>query len=97
MDVYWALKNRKVKGALIDSYTVGSHQELFSDPSFRVNKIIPVRTEYGVVMAGDAIKLQKCFRNFLNEERVAVSNTIQNNVRPLTVSKECASFYYHHN
>ena len=74
-----------MKGALVDVYTVGSRQELFSDPSFRVNKIISVSSEYGVVMAGDAIKLQKCFRDFLKEERVAVYNHITSNVRPLTV------------
>ena len=74
-------------GALIDSYTVGSRMELFKDGGFRMSKMIDYPSAYGVVMAGYARKLQKCFREFLKEERASVFEIITDNVQGVTVIK----------
>ena len=84
-DLYQSLKDRRVDGALIDSYTVGSRKELFSDGVLRMTKIISYSSAYGVVMAGQARKLQKCFREFLREERVSVFQIITDNIQGVTV------------
>ncbi|XP_022795633.1 uncharacterized protein LOC111334203 [Stylophora pistillata] len=83
-DLYQSLKDRRVDGALIDSYTLGSRKELFSDGVLRMTKIISFSSAYGVVMAGYARKLQKCFRDFLKEERASVFQIITNNVQGVT-------------
>lgn len=72
-------------GTLIDSYTVGSRMELFRDGGLRMSKMIEYPSAYGVVMAGYAMKLQKCFREFLKEERASVFEIIRNNVQGVSV------------
>lgn len=86
IDVFFALKRRSVDGALIDAYTVGSRQDLFSDPAMIASKIINHQSSYGVVLAGDAQRLQRCFRNFLKEERAKVFHAITSNILPLQAS-----------
>ena len=74
-------------GALIDSYTVGSRMELFKEGGLRMSKMIDYPSAYGVVMSGNARKLQICFREFLKEERASVFEIITNNVQGVTVIK----------
>ena len=88
MDLYNSLKDRHVDGALIDSYTVGSRIELFSDGALRASRMVDYSSAYGVVMAGYARKLQKCFREFLKEEKASVFKIITNNVQGISVSFE---------
>ncbi|KAJ7390409.1 hypothetical protein OS493_025666 [Desmophyllum pertusum] len=83
-DLYKSLNDRHVDGALIDSYTVSSRKELFSDGKLRMSKMISYPSAYGVVMAGSARKLQKCFREFLKEERASVFKIITENVQGVT-------------
>ena len=59
--------------------------ELFSDGVLRVNKMIDYSSAYGVVMAGYARKLQKCFRGFLKEEKASVFEIITKNVQGISV------------
>ena len=73
-------------GILIDSYTVGSRKDLFSDGLSRVSKMIDYSSAYGIVMAGYAKKLQKCFQGFLKEEKAVVFEIITSNVQGITVS-----------
>ena len=95
MDLYNSLKDRDVDGALIDSYTVGSRIELFSDGALRSSRMVDYSSAYGVVMAGYARKLQKCFREFLKEEKASVFKIITNNVQGISVSFELWLFWYH--
>ncbi|XP_001623142.2 uncharacterized protein LOC5501884 isoform X2 [Nematostella vectensis] len=83
MDVYTALKRRSVQGALIDSYTVGSRQDLFGDQMFKISKIISHPSSYGVVLSGEAVKLRVCFASFMKEERAQVFKSITDNVKQL--------------
>ncbi|KAK3717533.1 hypothetical protein QZH41_013793, partial [Actinostola sp. cb2023] len=83
IDVYKALKRRNVDGVLIDAYSVGSRNDLFGDPEFRITKIISHSSSYGVVLAGKAKTLQICYRTFLKEERALVFAAITSNIHPL--------------
>ena len=85
MDLYQSIKDRHVDGALIDSYIVGSQISLFSDGT-RASKMIDYSSAYGVVMAGYAVKLQKCFREFVKAEKATVFKIITDNVQGISVS-----------
>ena len=61
--------------------------DLFRGGSLRMSKMIDYPSAYGVVMSGYARKLQKCFREFLKEERASVFKIITNNVQGVTVIK----------
>lgn len=88
-DVYTALKRRRVDGALVDSYSAGSRKDLFGDKELRITKLIRHSSVYGVVLAGNAKRLQSCYRAFLKEERVRVFDVITNNIEPVQVCKSC--------
>ena len=85
-DVYKGLKHRSVDGILVDAYSVGSRQDLFGDPELRVTKIISQSSAYGLVLAGKAQTLQKCYRKFLRDERARVFAAIENNIKPVKVT-----------
>ena len=63
-DMTNALKSRRVDGLVVDTYVAGAKKKLFSE-FFRIRKIFDRKFSYGVVLAGDAIKLQQCFKTFV--------------------------------
>lgn len=83
--MYRALKQRKVDGVLIDAYTAGSRKDLFGDKELRITKIISHSASYGVVLSGDAKRLQTCYRSYLKEERVRVFGVITKYIEQVEV------------
>ena len=88
--IYRALHERKVIGALIDTYSAGSSKDMFAEEHLRVNKILDYSSTYGVVMGKEARKLRLCFKDstqhaFANE----ISHHIQKNTEQLKVSMNC--------
>ncbi|XP_048579836.1 uncharacterized protein LOC116619170 isoform X2 [Nematostella vectensis] len=90
-DVYDALVSREVKGVLIDAYTVGSRKKLFDRRDLRINKLMDYKSAYGVVLGGEARKLQQCFQTYLGEQRSEVSGIIESNIQTIEVSTESLS------
>ena len=89
-DIYIALRERKVIGALIDTYSAGSSKDMFAKENLRVNKILDNSATYGVVMGKEARKLRICFKDytqhvFANE----ISHHIQKNTEQLKVIINC--------
>ena len=60
------MMRKEVKGALVDVLEAANRKDLF-DESFRVSKVLLSSTVYGIVLGGDARKLQKCFQTFIKE------------------------------
>ena len=79
-----ALKDRKVDGLVVDTYVAGARKELFSE-YFRVRKVFDHKSAYGVVLAGDAMKLQTCFTKYIKENRVMVFETLRRFVKAIEV------------
>lgn len=52
----------------MDAYVAGARKELFSE-YFRVRKVFYHKSAYGVVLAGNAMKLRTCFARFIKENR----------------------------
>jgi hypothetical protein len=80
-----ALNNHDVNGILVDTYAAGSRTDLFNDPSLRVAKVLDYKMAYGLVTAGHAIKLRRCFQDYLNVYKVDIFYSIVNNVRQVEV------------
>ena len=83
-DMVSALKEKEVDGLLIDTYVAGARKELFSE-YFRIRRIFDRKSAYGLVMAGDAMKLQKCFKKFISENRAMVYEEIRKVVETIEV------------
>jgi hypothetical protein len=84
-DIYNALTNGHVKGALVDAYVLGSRKDLFDNTRVRISKIYDYSSAYGVVLAGEAKKLQKCFREYVSENRKDIFQIIEGNVHMIEV------------
>ena len=85
-DIYTALHERHVIGALIDTYSAGSSKDMFEQEHLRVNKILDYSATYGVVMGKEARKLRSCFKDY-SEHALAskISHHIQQNTEQLKV------------
>ena len=73
--------NKEVEGALIDLYVVSTHKDLSSDPNLRVFKVYDYQKTYGVVLAGVAMKLEKCFLDFVKLNNGDISHKIEESVK----------------
>lgn len=86
-EVYDALTNREVKGMLIDAFTVGSKKDLFNRRDLRISKLLDYKAAYGVVLGGEAKKLQKCLQKYVSEQRSEISKIVERNVESIEVRR----------
>ena len=84
-DIYDSLSKRHVQGALVDAYVLGSRRDLFDKISVRINRIYDYSSAYGVVLAGEATKLQKCFREHVKAKQKEIFKIIEENVDMIEV------------
>ena len=81
------LKERELKGALIDTYVAGEMLELNS-PELRVNKIIDHNTYYGVVFGQGRLakkKFQECFEDYVLSNQADIFKTVKEKTTPMEV------------
>jgi len=86
-EVFDALTNREVKGMLIDAFTVGSQKHLFNRRDLRISKLLDYKAAYGVVLGGEAKKLQKCLQRYVAEQRSEISKIVETNVETIEVGR----------
>lgn len=80
-----ALRDREVKGALVDLYVLSSYKHLFDDPRFRIVRVYDYKASYGVVLAGHSMELQKCFTEYTKAHAESVFRRIEENIKILKV------------
>ncbi|XP_074627585.1 protein sidekick-like isoform X3 [Acropora palmata] len=85
-EITQALFNREVKGILVDAYSAGLRNDLFSRPEFRVNEIVDYKTAYGIVLSPNARPLRKCFQSYLTAQRAELFDMIKDKIRPIQTS-----------
>ena len=84
-EITQALLNREVKGILVDAYSAGLRNDLFSRPEFKVSEIVDYKTAYGIVLSPNAMPLRKCFNSYLTAQRAELFEMIKNKIRPIQV------------
>ena len=57
----------------MDALIAGSRGDLFNSSELRIYKTIEHSSVYGMVLAGDARKLQKCFADYMKENSAEIS------------------------
>lgn len=85
-EITQALLNREVKGILVDAYSAGLRNDLFSRPEFQVNEIVDYQTAYGIVLSPNAMPLRKCFQSYLTAQRAELFDMIKDKIRPIQTS-----------
>lgn len=91
--MYEALQNREVDGALVDALVAGSRGDLFSSSDLRILKTLHHSSVYGVVLAGDAKKLQNCFSDFMKENSAEISAHVASKTSVIRVQMLFFSFF----
>ena len=84
-EVYNALVSRQVKGVLVDTFSVGARKDLFDDEKIRISKILDYSYAFGVVLAGEATKLQPCLKRYVTYERARIFDIVNSNIRSIKV------------
>lgn len=73
-----ALKYGEVDGILVDLYTAHYRNDLFNVTWIVVSQIIPFKFTSGVVISGNAAKLEQHFRDYIgNKSTVVVTDVLQ--------------------
>lgn len=91
--MYEALQNREVDGALVDALVAGSRGDLFSSSDLRILKTLHHSSVYGVVLAGDARKLQNCFSDFTKENSAEISAHVASKTSVIRIQMLVFSFF----
>ena len=93
-DLHEALRSREVEGALVDALVAGSRGDLFNSSELRIYKTLHHSSVYGVVLAGHAKKLQKCFSNFLKENSAEVFAHVASKTKVIKVLMFPVYFFF---
>ncbi|XP_058947171.2 uncharacterized protein [Pocillopora verrucosa] len=83
-EAYKSLGQGEVNGLLLDAYIVGSHsiKDLF-DQQLRVKEVIKLPKGFGVVLSGEAMRLQKRVRDYIRNKAGLITKMIENSTTPL--------------
>ena len=80
-----ALEKNKVDGILVDLYLYSSNKDIFSHSAFRIMRVLDYKTTYGVVLAKDSMKLQRCINSFVQYNRGMIFDYVKNNIEVVEV------------
>ncbi|XP_068689573.1 uncharacterized protein [Montipora foliosa] len=83
-EVTEALLKREIQGILVDAYSAGLRNDLFS--KFEVSEIVDYKTAYGNVLSPRSTSLRKCFHRHLQSHRAELFKMIKSKVRPIQTS-----------
>jgi len=78
-----ALLAHEIDGALVDNFVITHSLNLIQDEPIRIERYIDHQITYGVVLAKNSSKLEKCFRQFLHNHPQEVFEIIAANLVPL--------------
>ena len=65
-DLVKALRNNRLDAIVMDVYVAAYRKDLLAGDWYRVSKIIKHSFTYGLLLAGDAVKLQHHFRDYVS-------------------------------
>lgn len=80
-----ALLAHEIDGALVDNFVITHSLNLIQEEPIRIERYIDHQITYGVVLAKNSSKLEKCFRQFLHNHPQEVFEIIAANLVPLKV------------
>ncbi|XP_068753167.1 uncharacterized protein [Montipora capricornis] len=83
MKLTQALLAHEIDGALVDNYVLTHSLNLIQEAPIRVERYVDHQITYGVVLAKNSSKLEKCVRKFLRNHPQEVFEIIASNLVPL--------------
>ena len=80
-----ALLAHEIDGALVDNYVLTHSLNLIQEAPIRIERYVDHQITYGMVLAKNSSKLEKCVRKFLRNHPQEVFEIIASNLVPLKV------------
>lgn len=86
-EVFQALMANKVKGILIDAYEAGSKTKTLSNPLLNTQKVFDYSSTYGVVLAGESVRLHQCSKEYIKANKMKITQQIAKYIEEIKVGK----------
>lgn len=86
-EIYKALLNREVKGALLDALAIGSRKDLFEHTMLKIQEVYDFQATYGVVMGAASRKLKHCSDRYLQRKKTMIINRIGSLAKKIEVGR----------
>ncbi|XP_048586559.1 uncharacterized protein LOC5521005 [Nematostella vectensis] len=84
-EIHQALLRGEVKGALVDTYVVGSYKAMLSSGQIRVDRVLERSFGYGLVLSGQAVFLQDEFKNYMLYNSAKISRLVETSTSKVKV------------
>ncbi|XP_032222948.2 uncharacterized protein LOC116604538 [Nematostella vectensis] len=88
---YKAVINGQVKGLLVDAYVAGSMSKTFVGQDVYVNRVIGRSLTYGIVLSGQAVRLESACREYIATHKAKITDQIKSNVKVLDLEAKNSS------
>ena len=84
-EIQKALLNGKVDAAIIDIYAAGLTKKLWNHTDLRMSQMLDYSAPYGVVISGGTDGIQRCFENYVKNNRIKTLELVINYTTTLKV------------
>ena len=88
-----ALLAHEIDGGLVDNYVLTHSHKLINKEPIRIERYVDHKIPYGVVLAKNSSRLEKCLRKFLFDHPQEVFEIIASNLVPLKVTSEAVPHF----
>lgn len=88
MKMTQSLLAHEIDGGLVDNYVLTNFHNFIQKEPIRIERYVDHQITYGVVLAKNSSRLEKCLRKFLLNHPQEVFETIASNLVPLKVTFE---------
>lgn len=95
-EVALALKQRKVRGALVDIFSAASRSDLFLQSDIVAKRTIRYPSAYGFVLSGDMNNAAEDFRSYLRSRVDVVLNFVEKRIAGFEVCSFKLTFTFYH-
>lgn len=77
--------SKEVRYIILDAYTAGANQHVFSHPLIRVAKLLKVDRTFGVALSGDLGNVREEFMRFVKENDKLIMDILKNSTTNVQV------------
>ena len=88
-----ALRNKDVKGALVDMFSVATRKDIFRAEDLVAIKSIQHRAAYGFVLSGGLLSRREGIKDYVSNNKGAISKAIEESTPTLSVSNQLVRIF----
>ena len=78
--------SKEVSGMMIDAYEAGSKAKTLSNPLLNTQKVYDYSSTYGVVLAGESVRLHQCSKEYIKSNKMKITHHIAQFIEKIEVT-----------